>query len=57
MSAKRAWHARYQRPFWVAETSNLGLAVGDGPRWLHELVGALANQRAKQHRTRETMAT
>ena len=37
----RAWHARYQRPFWVAETSNLGLPVGDGPVWLGELVGTL----------------
>jgi len=23
----RLWHARYGRPFWVAETSNLGLSV------------------------------
>jgi hypothetical protein len=37
----RAWFARYRRPFWVAETSNLGLAVGDGPRWLARLTGAL----------------
>jgi beta-glucosidase/6-phospho-beta-glucosidase/beta-galactosidase len=42
----RRWHARYQRPFWVAETSNLGLAVDDGPRWLDELVGALGRLRA-----------
>ncbi len=42
----RAWHARYQRPFWVAETSNLGLAVDDGPRWLDALVGALDRLRA-----------
>lgn len=42
----RAWHARYQRPFWVAETSNLGLAVEDGPRWLDELVAALDRLRA-----------
>jgi hypothetical protein len=42
----RAWHARYQRPFWVAETSNLGLAVDEGPRWLDELVGALDRLRA-----------
>ena len=37
----RAWHARYQRPFWVAETSNLGLPVGDGAAWLGELVETL----------------
>lgn len=42
----RAWHARYQRPFWVAETSNLGLAVEDGPRWLDRLVGGLDRLRA-----------
>jgi hypothetical protein len=30
----------------VAETSNLGLAVDDGPRWLDELVGALDRLRA-----------
>lgn len=37
----RAWHRRYQRPFWVAETSNLGLPVGDGPRWLDRLAACL----------------
>jgi beta-glucosidase/6-phospho-beta-glucosidase/beta-galactosidase len=37
----RRWHERYGRPFWVAETSNLGLAVDDGPRWLDALVGVL----------------
>ena len=37
----RRWHARYARPFWVSETSNLGLPVADGPRWLAALVGAL----------------
>lgn len=42
----RAWHARYQRPFWVAETSNLGLDVGDGPAWLDRLVVALDRLRA-----------
>lgn len=42
----RAWHARYGRPFWVAETSNLGLAVDDGPRWLELLVGCLDRLRA-----------
>jgi hypothetical protein len=37
----RAWFARYGRPFWVAETSNLGLDVADGPRWLASLVDGL----------------
>jgi hypothetical protein len=37
----RRWHARYGRPFWVAETSNLGLAVEEGERWLVELTAAL----------------
>jgi beta-glucosidase len=41
-----AWYARYQRPFWVAETSNLGLDVADGPVWLDGLVGALDRLRA-----------
>lgn len=35
------WHARYGVPFWVAETSNLGLAADDGPRWLAALVAGL----------------
>jgi beta-glucosidase/6-phospho-beta-glucosidase/beta-galactosidase len=42
----RAWHDRYQRPFWVAETSNLGLRVDDGPRWLDRLVACLDRLRA-----------
>jgi hypothetical protein len=42
----RRWHARYGRPFWVAETSNLGLAVEDGPRWLDAVVAALDALRA-----------
>jgi beta-glucosidase len=42
----RRWHDRYRRPFWVAETSNLGLEVEDGPRWLDVLVGALDAMRA-----------
>lgn len=42
----RAWFQRYGRPFWVAETSNLGLEVEDGPRWLAELTGALDRLRS-----------
>lgn len=45
-SEARRWHARYGRAFWVAETSNLGLAVADGPRWLDALVGVLDGMRA-----------
>ena len=41
----RHWYARYRRPFWVAETSNLGLAVADGPRWLEQLTAALHRMR------------
>jgi hypothetical protein len=37
----RAWFERYRRPFWVAETSNLGLPVPDGPEWLDRLVATL----------------
>lgn len=42
----RAWHERYRRPFWVAETSNLGLPVEEGPRWLAGLVACLDGMRA-----------
>lgn len=42
----RRWFARYGRRFWVAETSNLGLDVDDGPRWLDGLVGVLDGLRA-----------
>jgi hypothetical protein len=40
------WYERYRRPFWVAETSNLGLDPGDGVAWLDALVGALDRMRA-----------
>ena len=42
----RLWFDRYRRPFWVAETSNLGLDVTDGPRWLDRLVATLDRLRA-----------
>ena len=42
----RAWHARYDRPFWVAETSNLGLDVTEGSQWLALLVDTLDSLRA-----------
>jgi hypothetical protein len=35
------WHARYGLPFWVAETSNLGLAVDEGTEWLAALVAGI----------------
>lgn len=35
------WHDRYGVPFWVAETSNLGLPVEQGPQWLDTLVAGL----------------
>lgn len=42
----RGWYERYRRPFWVAETSNLGLDPDDGPAWLEALVTALDAMRA-----------
>ncbi len=42
----RLWFKRYGRPFWVAETSNLGLPVDDGSRWLHGLTAVLERLRA-----------
>lgn len=35
------WHDRYRLPFWVSETSNLGLPVADGSRWLDALTAGL----------------
>lgn len=43
----RAWHARYGVPFWVAETSNLGLDPADGEQWLDALVERLHAMRAE----------
>ncbi len=42
----RDWYERYRRPFWVAETSNLGLPVESGPEWLDGLVAVLDGIRA-----------
>ena len=36
-----AWHERYRVPFWVSETSNLGLAVDQGSEWLAALTTSL----------------
>ena len=42
----RAWYGRYARPYWVAETSNLGLPVEEGPRWLGALVECIDRLRS-----------
>ncbi len=39
------WHARYAVPFWVAETSNLGLDVGEQGPWLDALTERLGTMR------------
>lgn len=40
------WYARYGVDFWVAETSNLGLEVEEGPEWLTALYEATQRMRA-----------
>lgn len=42
-----AWFERYRRPFWVAETSNLGLDVSDAVGWLDALVATLDRLRSR----------
>jgi beta-glucosidase/6-phospho-beta-glucosidase/beta-galactosidase len=37
----RDWFDRYELPFWVSETSNLGLSVEEGPLWLEALMAVL----------------
>ena len=39
--AAKEWYQRYRRPFWVAETSNLGLDVDQGIDWLDSLVAGV----------------
>ena len=41
MAEFRRWHDRYDVPFWVAETSNLTLGVGDQILWLESLTDGL----------------
>jgi hypothetical protein len=41
----RRWHKRYGVPFWVAETSNLSLAVSDQIPWLLSLTDGLRRLR------------
>lgn len=36
-----AWHERYGVPFWISETSNLGLPVDKGSEWLEALTTSL----------------
>jgi beta-glucosidase len=38
-----AWHERYRVPFWVSETSNLGLPVEQGSEWLGALTASLGS--------------
>jgi Glycosyl hydrolase family 1 len=45
MEARR-FHARYEVPIWIAETSNLGLPATDGPPWMEALHAALMELRA-----------
>jgi beta-glucosidase/6-phospho-beta-glucosidase/beta-galactosidase len=40
------WYARYATPFWVAETSNLGLDVARQSEWLDAYVARLAKMRS-----------
>lgn len=41
----RSWHDRYGVDFWIAETSNLGLAVDDQTLWLEAFAARLATMR------------
>lgn len=41
------WFVRYDVPFWVAETSNLGLDVARQSEWLDALVDRLVTMRAR----------
>lgn len=41
MEQIRDWHARYQQPFWIAETSNLSLDVSDQIPWLDAMHAGL----------------
>ncbi len=45
-AAARDWYARYAAPFWIAETSNLGLPSERGEEWLAALVSRLDAMRA-----------
>ncbi len=45
-AAARSFHERYGIPFWVAETSNLGLPIAHGPVWLRAMADRLARLRA-----------
>jgi hypothetical protein len=47
METLRAWHQRYRQPFWISETSNLSLPVGEQVPWLTGLVGGLDRLRGE----------
>ncbi|QKX17196.1 family 1 glycosylhydrolase [Microbulbifer sp. YPW1] len=42
----RRWYNRYQVPFWISETSNFGLDVGDQSEWLEKFTATIARMRA-----------
>jgi hypothetical protein len=41
------WFERYQVPFWVSESSNLGLRVDEGSDWLRALAASLVALRSR----------
>ncbi len=41
-AAATDWYERYRIPFWVSETSNLGLPVDQGSEWLDALTSSLS---------------
>lgn len=43
----RRWHERYRQPFWIAETSNLTLPIGEQTAWLDGFAAGLAGLRAE----------
>lgn len=47
VATAREWYERYDREFWVSETSNLGLTVDEGPAWLTELTESLYSMRGE----------
>ncbi len=45
VAAATEWYQRYEVPFWVAETSNLGLPVESGSAWIEGLASRIAGMR------------
>jgi len=52
VATARAWSDRYRLPFWVSETSNLGLPVDRQTAWLDAMVDALDRLAAEGHPAR-----